>query len=178
MLALSSEGAVVSVYDVGQCSESRRGNIIISSVLCSALIGLCEGILYGCQYLHWTDRIIIKVSSQSSLSAACTPPFPLSSQHTHWHTLPCRFTVIFTLTFECVCVWGGANVSMHNHFHLLPCKHFRPTHTHLLLHTHLLPFPHIHLTNITRTKYHALVVLNCSMQSSCDRDKLRLCTCP
>lgn len=70
MLVLSSEGAVASVYDVGQCSESRRGNIIISSVLCSSLIGLCEGILYGRQYLHWTDRIIIKVSSQSNLSAA------------------------------------------------------------------------------------------------------------
>lgn len=83
MLALSSEGAV---YDVGQCSESRRGNIIISGVLCSSLIGLCEGILYGRQYLHWTDRIIIKISSQSSHSAACPllSLFPLS---THIHTL-------------------------------------------------------------------------------------------
>lgn len=103
MLALSSEGAVASVYDVGQCSERRRGNIIISSVLCSSLIGLGEGILYGRQYLHWTDRIIIKVSSQRSLSAACPTPllffFHLHTHtHTHWHAG--SQTVLFTLTFE------------------------------------------------------------------------------
>lgn len=175
MLALSSEGAVASVYDVGQCSESRRGNIIISSVLCSSLKGLCEGILYGCQYLHWTDRIIIKVSSQSSLSAACPLLFLFPpSTHTLTHTLACRFTDSHLYTH----IRMGTNMSTHTHFHLLPRKRFRPTHTHLLLHTHLLPFPHTHLTNITHTKHHALVVLNCSMQSSCDRDKLGLCTCP
>lgn len=89
MLALSSEGAVASVYDIGQCSEHRRGNIIISSVLCSSLIGLCEGILYGRQYLDWTDRIIIKFSSQSSLIATCSLLFLFPpSTHTLEHT--CR----------------------------------------------------------------------------------------
>lgn len=83
MLVLSSEGAVVSVYNVGQCSEHRRGNIIISSMLCSSLIGLCKGILYGRQYLHWTDRIIIKVSRQTSLSAACPLLFLFPPTLTH-----------------------------------------------------------------------------------------------
>lgn len=103
MLVLSSEGAVASVYDVGQCLESGRGNIIISSVLCSSLLGLCKGILYERQYLHWTDRIIIKFSSQSNFSA--TFPllflFPLNTNthtDTHWHAG--SQTAILTFTFK------------------------------------------------------------------------------
>lgn len=137
MLVLSSEGAVVSVYNVGQCSVHRRGNIIISSMLCSSLIGLCKGILYGCQYLHWTDRIIIKVSSQSSLSAACPPS---THTDTHWHAG--SQTAIFTITFE----WGRQMWAC-----TLTSTYFRantsgpPTPTYFFIHAY--PRSHTHTPN-------------------------------